>query len=135
MAAKAQDVASELGCSWHRVNASVRRWGGALIDADAAPISDVFALGLDETLMWRRGRFRTKAWSTSIVDVASGQLLDIGAFAKTMLLCLSSVDFGVLEEAVDLAGDVAFEAALGFSGGFAFGGSEVLLSKCPFSGV
>ena len=40
-----------------------------------------------------------------------------------MLLCLSSVDFGVLEEAVDLAGDVAFEAALGFSGGFAFGGS------------
>ena len=37
--------------------------------------------------------------------------------ARTMLLCLSSVDFGVLEEAVDLAGDVAFEAALGFSGG------------------
>ena len=44
-------------------------------------------------------------------------------FAKTMLLCLSSVDLGVLEEAVDLAGDVAFEAALGFSGGSAFGGS------------
>ena len=40
-----------------------------------------------------------------------------------MLLCLSSVDFGLLEEAVDLAGDVAFEAALGFSGGFALGGS------------
>ena len=40
-----------------------------------------------------------------------------------MLLCLSSVDLGVLEEAVDLAGDVAFEAALGFSGGFALGGS------------
>ena len=55
----------------------MRRWGGALIDADAAPISDVFALGLDETLMWRRGRFRTKAWSTGIVDVASGQLLDM----------------------------------------------------------
>ena len=72
-----KDLASELGCSWHPVNASVRRWGGALIDADAAPISDVFALGLDETLMWRRGRFRTKAWSTGIVDVASGQLLDI----------------------------------------------------------
>ena len=41
-----------------------------------------------------------------------------------MLLSLSSVDFAVLEEAVDLAGDVAFEAALGFSGGFAFGGSR-----------
>ena len=74
-----KDLASELGCSWHPVNASVRRWGGALIDADAARISDVFALGLDETLMWRRGRFRTKAWSTGIVDVASGQLLDIVA--------------------------------------------------------
>ena len=36
---------------------------------------------------------------------------------------VSSVDLGVLEKAVDLAGDVAFEAALGFSGGFAFGGS------------
>ena len=56
-----KDVASELGCSWHPVNASVRRWGQALIDADTARISDVFALGLDETLMWRRGRFRTKA--------------------------------------------------------------------------
>ena len=72
-----KDLASELGCSWHPVNTSVRRWGGALIDADTARISDVFALGLDETLMWRRGRFRTKAWATGIVDVASGQLLDM----------------------------------------------------------
>ena len=71
-----KDVASEPGCSWHPVNASARCWGQALIDAGTAPISDVFALGLDETLMWRRGRFRTKAWSTSIVDVGRGQLLD-----------------------------------------------------------
>ena len=35
------------------------------------------ALGLDEHLMMRRGRFRTKAWGTSIVDVGRGQLLDI----------------------------------------------------------
>ena len=47
----------------------------------------------------------------------------IGPARLRCFLCLSSVDFGVLEEAVDLAGDVAFEAALGFSGGFAFGGS------------
>ena len=72
-----KDVASELGCSWHPVNASVRRWGEALIDADTARISDVFALGLDEHLMWRRGRFRAKTWGTSIVDVGRGQLLDI----------------------------------------------------------
>jgi len=71
------EVAAELGCSWHRVNASVRCWGSALLGADTARISDVFALGLDETLMGRRGRFGAKAWSTSIVDVGRGQLWDI----------------------------------------------------------
>ena len=71
------EVAAELGCSWHPVNASVRRWGSALLDADTTRISQVEALGLDETLMGRRGRFRAKSWSTSIVDVGRGQLLDI----------------------------------------------------------
>ena len=72
-------VAAALGCSRRPVNASVRRWGSALVDADTARISDVAALGLDETLMGRRGRFKDKAWSTSIVDVGRGQLLDIVA--------------------------------------------------------
>ena len=71
------DVALELGCDWHTVNASVRRWGQALLDADSARIAEVNALGLDETLFVRRGRWHTKAWCTSIVDVRSGQLLDI----------------------------------------------------------
>ena len=71
------EVAAELGCSWHRVNASVRRWGSALLAADTERILDVEALGLDETLMGRWGRFRAKSWSTSIVDVGRGQLLDI----------------------------------------------------------
>ncbi len=31
------------------------------------------SLGLDETLMGRRGPFRAKAWSTSIVDAKRGQ--------------------------------------------------------------
>ncbi len=35
------------------------------------------ALGLDETLFCREGRYRHKAWSTSIVDVGRGQLLDV----------------------------------------------------------
>ena len=72
-----KDVASELGCSWHPVNMSVRRWGEALLDTDAERISDVAALGLDEHLIQRRGRFRTKAWATSIVDVMGGRLLDM----------------------------------------------------------
>lgn len=71
------DTAWVLGCDWHTVNASVRRWGQALLDADTQRVSQVAALGLDETLMWRRGRFNKRAWSTSIVDVGSGQLLDI----------------------------------------------------------
>ena len=62
---------------WHTVNSAVKRWGEALLAADTARISDVEALGLDETLFWRRGRFRAKTWGTSIVDVGRGQLLDI----------------------------------------------------------
>ena len=61
------------------MNASVRRWGSALLAADTGRVSDVAALGLDETLMGRRGRFGAKSWSTSIVDVKRGQLLDIVA--------------------------------------------------------
>ena len=54
----------------------MQRWGGALLDADTERISEV-ALGLDEHLMMRRGRFRVKTWGTSIVNVGRGQLLDI----------------------------------------------------------
>ena len=62
---------------WHTVNTAVKRWGEALLAADTARISDVEAVGLDETLLWRRGRLRAKTWATSIVDVGRGQLLDI----------------------------------------------------------
>jgi transposase len=40
-------------------------------------IGEVTALGLDETLFARVGRFRTQSWSTQIVDVRRGQLLDV----------------------------------------------------------
>ena len=114
-----KDIASELGCSWHRVNVSVRRWGEALVDADTERISQVGALGLDEVLLWRRGRFRTKAWATTIVDAGGGQLLDIvpgrTAEAPTRWLLgrprgwLDGIRWGVL----DLSGPyrAAFDAA------------------------
>ena len=35
------------------------------------------ALGLDETLFARVGRFRIQTWSTQIVDARRGQLLDV----------------------------------------------------------
>ena len=50
-----------------------------MLALEAARIAQVEALGLDETLFCRRGRFARRAWCTSIVDVASGQLLDIVA--------------------------------------------------------
>jgi transposase len=51
-------------------------YGERLVD-DAARIGPLDALGLDETLFVKRGRWRKKQWSTSIVDVRAGQLLDV----------------------------------------------------------
>ena len=61
------------------MNVSVRCWGEALLDADTERISQVSALGLDEVLLRRRGRFRAKAWGATIVDADGGQLLDMVA--------------------------------------------------------
>ncbi len=71
------DVAFELGCDWHTVNTAVIAYGQALIDDDPDRIGITEALGLDETLFVKLGRFRAKQWCTSIVDVAAGRLLDV----------------------------------------------------------
>lgn len=71
------DVASELGADWHAINDAVMAYGQALLDADEDRVGAVEALGVDEVLFVRLGRWRTQAWSTSIVDVATGQLLDV----------------------------------------------------------
>lgn len=70
------EVAVELGCDWHTVNDTVLAYGIALID-DPARIGDPRALGLDETLFARIGPWRRQSWSTSIVDVVAGKLLDV----------------------------------------------------------
>ncbi len=75
------EVARELGADWHTINAAVISYGTPLVD-DPARIGPVEALGLDETLFCRRGRWRTRQWCTSIVDVSlskSAQLLDVVA--------------------------------------------------------
>jgi transposase len=71
------EVAVELGCDWHTINDTVIAYGTALVDDDPGRIGEVTALGLDETLFARIGRWRTQRWSTQIVDVGAGQLLDI----------------------------------------------------------
>jgi transposase len=70
------EVAADLGCDWHTVMDAVAVYGRALID-DPQRIGAVSAIGLDETLFARHGRFRTQCWSTQIVDVRRGQLLDV----------------------------------------------------------
>ena len=71
------DVAEELGCHWHTVNDAVIAFGEALLDDDPMRIGDVDALGLDEVLFVRLGQRHRAHFTTSIVDVATGQLLDV----------------------------------------------------------
>ncbi len=70
------EVAVELGCDWHTINDTVIAYGTPLVE-DPDRIGAVQALGLDEVLFARVGPWRTQAWSTSIVDVGAGQLLDV----------------------------------------------------------
>lgn len=70
------EVADDLGADWHTVNDAVVAYGSRLVD-DPDRIGTVTALGLDETLFVKRGKWRIKQWSTSIVDVGAGQLLDV----------------------------------------------------------
>ena len=71
------EVAGELGCDWHTVNDTVVTYGEALLDADDERIGQVSALGLDEVLMVRIGPYHRQHFSTQIVDVRAGQLLDV----------------------------------------------------------
>ena len=70
------EVADDLRCDWHTVMDAVNAFGAALID-DPYRIRDTTAIGLDEVLFCRLGRFRQRCWSTQIVDVAHGQLCDV----------------------------------------------------------
>ena len=70
------DVAAELGCGWHVVNDAVLAYGTPLVD-DPARLGEPTAVGLDETMFKHTGQFRTQCWSTQIVDVTAGKLLDV----------------------------------------------------------
>jgi hypothetical protein len=72
------EVATDLGCDWHTVMDAVLVYGQPLIDDPLTRIGPVEAVGIDETLA-RQGRYRRQLWSTQIVDVRSGQLLDVVA--------------------------------------------------------
>jgi len=62
---------------WHTVNDAVIAYGTALVDDDPDRIGFPTALGLDETLFVRVGPRHHQWFSTSIVDVRAGKLLDV----------------------------------------------------------
>ena len=70
------EIAVELGCDWHTVNDTVIAYGAALV-ADPKRFGTVEALGLDEVLFARIGTWHRQEFSTQIVDVGVGQLLDV----------------------------------------------------------
>ena len=100
-------VAAELGCDWHTVNDTVIAYGQALIDADSGRVGPVAALGLDETLFGRFGKWRQRSWATSVVDVDTGQLIDmipartantvIDWFAQQPAGWVAQIGYGVLD--------------------------------------
>jgi transposase len=71
------EVAVELGCDWHTVNDAVIAYGTALVDDDPQRIGEPTGVGLDETLFARVRPWRRQLWSSSIVDVGAGRLLDV----------------------------------------------------------
>jgi transposase len=100
------EVAAELGCDWHTINDTVIAYGTPLVEHPAR-IGDVEALGLDETLFARLGPWRTQNWSTSVVDVRRGQLLDVVEGRSSAGACewmagrdqvwLDAIDWAVLD--------------------------------------
>ncbi len=81
------DVAGELDADWHAISDAVMAYGQALPAADSTRVGAVEALGVDEVLFARLGRWRTQAWSTQVVDVDSGQLLDVIEGRSAVGLC------------------------------------------------
>ena len=80
------EVAADLGCDWHTVMDAVVVFGEVLVN-DPARYGDVTAVGLDETLFVRAGDYRRQLWSTQIVDVTRGQLLDVLAGKEVARCC------------------------------------------------
>jgi transposase len=55
----------------------MRRYGEALLAADTKRLKDTTAIGLDETMFVREGRYKQKSWSTTVCDVENHQLIDV----------------------------------------------------------
>ena len=70
------EVARELACDWHTVNAAVTTYGAALLAADTKRLTKTSAIGLDETNFVRERDQRT-TYATTVCDVQHHQVIDI----------------------------------------------------------
>lgn len=71
------EVAGELGCDWGVVNRAVVLYGKALLDADKKRVGETTAIGFDETLFVRMGKYRSQRWCTTVCDVVGSKLIDV----------------------------------------------------------
>ncbi|MBW3628409.1 MAG: transposase, partial [Gemmatimonadetes bacterium] len=69
-------IARDFGVAWSTVWSAVERIGRARVD-DAERVGPVAMVGFDETVMQPAHRRRRRRFVTAVVDVATGQLLDV----------------------------------------------------------
>ena len=69
-------IARQFGVSWSTVWAAVARIGSERVD-DAGRVGPVAMVGFDETVMSPASRRRRRRFVTAVVDVSSGQILDV----------------------------------------------------------
>ena len=69
-------IAAQFGVSWSTVWAAVQRIGCLRVD-DPARVGLVEMVGFDETVMQPAHRRRRRRFVTAVVDVGSGQMLDV----------------------------------------------------------
>lgn len=88
------EVADDLGCDWYTVMDAVSHHGKVLID-DPNRIRATTAVGLDEVLFCRDGKFEHRLWSTQIeaesgVPVVGSSVGSAGSSRAKSCLLLSA---------------------------------------------
>lgn len=71
------EIAVDLRCDWDTINNAVSIYGEALLRADRKRLKTTTALGFDETLFHRQGKYSSKTWCTTIADVGNARLIDL----------------------------------------------------------
>lgn len=90
-------VAADCGVSWSTVWAAVERHGRAVVD-DPGRVGPTSMVGFDETVMQPAHRRRRRRFVTAVVDVGSGQILDVfeGRDARDLRAWMATMPAGWL---------------------------------------